>query len=45
MDTTRADIDSETYEWLTQRFGERVAEALTQASIHNDAQAAAGVSA
>lgn len=34
MDTTRADIDSETYEWLTQRFGERVAEALVPCPGH-----------
>lgn len=34
MDTTRADIDAETYEWLTQRFGERVAEGLVPCPGH-----------
>ena len=30
----RADIDAETYDWLTQRFGERVAEALVPCPGH-----------
>ena len=31
---TRADIYAETYDWLTQRFGERVAEALVPCPDH-----------
>lgn len=31
---TRENIDEETYEWLTQRFGERVAEALIPCPGH-----------
>ena len=30
----RADIDAETYDWLTQRFGERVAEGLVPCPGH-----------
>lgn len=31
---TRDEIDEETYEWLTQRYGERVAEALVPCPGH-----------
>lgn len=31
---TRAEIDAEAYEWLTQRFGERVAEGLVPCPGH-----------